>query len=140
MNLSYILLQLIVLLLGQPHEGAVLGSGDALNVDGIAEVSQMLVGLADAVVLGTVAVLDIGHTPSIIADELESAGTFTLLLALETDVVVLDRLPPTRGQLLGGGCIDAWLAAFLLDEHVVKAIGGQVVDISIDGGIAPVEE
>ena len=65
------LLQPLILLLRQAHEGAVLRTGDALDVARITEGAQVLVGLADAVVLRAVTILYVGHAPRAVADELE---------------------------------------------------------------------
>ena len=103
------------------------------------EVTQVLVGLADAVVLGIVRILDVGHAPRLVADELEGAGALAVLATLEAHVVVLHGLAPARGELLRCGRVDAGLAALLLDEHVVEAVVEQI-DVGINGGVAPVEE
>ena len=133
-------LQTLILFLGEAHEGAVLGSGDTLDIDGVGEVAQVFVGLTDAVVLRLRRVLYIGHTPCIITHELEGRGALALLAPLEIDIVVLHRFAPRTMQRGGSSGIDTGLAALLLDEHVVEAVALKVVDICIDGSIAPVEE
>ena len=87
-----------------------------------------------------VAVLNVRHAPRVVADELEGAASLTLLLPLETDVVVLDRLAPPVREVFARGGVDARLAALLLYEHVVEVVALEVVDVSVDGGVAPVEE
>jgi hypothetical protein len=49
----------------------VLRSGDALDIHRVVEIAKVLVGLTDAIVLWTVAILDIGHSPCLVANELE---------------------------------------------------------------------
>ena len=71
--LSRPLLQALVFLLGEAHGGAVLGSRDAFDVYWVVEVAEVLVGLADAIVLGAVAILDVSHAPGIVTDKLEGA-------------------------------------------------------------------
>ena len=88
------LIQPLVLLLGQPHEAAMLWSRDALNIGRIMETFEVFVRLANAVVLRTVAVLDIGDTPTLLANDLEGTATFTFLGAFETHKVVLIRFRP----------------------------------------------
>lgn len=89
--------QSFVLALGESHEGAVLRTGDALDVLRVSEVAQVLVGLADAVVLGAVAVLYVGHAPRLVANELEGAGSLAPLASFEAYVVVLHGFAPSRG-------------------------------------------
>ena len=48
-----------------------LWSCHALNILWVSEIAQVLIGLTDAVVLGIVAVLYIGHTPGLIAYKLK---------------------------------------------------------------------
>ena len=117
-----------------------LGSLHTLDIDGVVEVAEVGVGLADAVAVGAGGVLHVGHAPGAVAHELEGRGTFTLLFALETDIVVLHGFAPWAGDALGGGSVDTRLSALLLDEHVVETVGRDVVDVGIDGGITPVEE
>ena len=57
----------------ESHEGAMLRSRDALDVDGVVEVAEVFVGLADAIVLGTVAILDVSHAPGVVTNQLEGA-------------------------------------------------------------------
>ena len=114
--------QALIFLLRQSHERAVLRCRDTLDVNGIVEAAQVFVGLADAVVLRVVAVLNVGHTPRLVADELEGTRALAVLAALKRHIVVLHGLAPTGGELLRCSRVDARLATFLLDEHVVQAV------------------
>ena len=81
--------------------------GHAFNVNGVLEVTEILVGFADAVVLGIVAVLYVGHAPSLVADKLEGARTLTVFLSFEAHVVVGHGLAPSTGQMVAGSGEDA---------------------------------
>ena len=82
-----------------------LRAGDPLDVDGVVEVAQVLIRLADAVVLGIIAILDVGHAPGLVADELEGAAALALLLPLEADIVVLHGLSPSAFQMVAVGSL-----------------------------------
>ena len=117
-----------------------LRSRHALDIDRVGEIAEILVGLADAIMLRMVAVLDVSHTPGIVAYQLEGAAALSHLVALEAHIVVIHRSTPTMSQVLARGSEDASLATLLLDEHVVQAIALQIVDVGVDGGIAPIEK
>ena len=117
-----------------------LGCGDTLNIHGIMEPLEVFVSLADAVVLGSVTILDISHPPTFLTDNLESAAAFTFLVTLETDEVVLVGFWPRSCELVCLGLEDARMPSFLLDEHVILVITLQVVDVSINRGVPPIEE
>lgn len=83
----------IVLLLGDAHETTMLRSRHALDIDRVGEIAEILVGLADAIMLRMVAVLDVSHTPGIVAYQLEGAAALSHLVALEAHIVVIHRSP-----------------------------------------------
>ena len=87
-----------------------------------------------------VAVLDVSHTPGIITDKLEGRTSFCQFISLETYKVIIDRSAPTMIEIFACSGEDTSLSTLFLDEHVVKAIALQEIDIGIDGSIAPVEE
>ena len=133
-------LQAVILFFGQSQEGAVLGGVDALNVAGLLEVAHVLVGHADAVVARLRRILYVAYHPVVVAGQLEGRDALALLVALKTDVVVLDGFSPRTCQLLGGGGEESGLAALFLDHHVPLLVCLHPVDVGIDGGVAPVKE
>src|SRR5574344_44855 len=135
-----VFLQSFVFLLGQSHETAVLRGGDAFDVHRIAEVGEVFVCLTDAIVLGLVAILNVCHSPSLLSHNLEGAATLAFLVALKVHKIMFIWFWPRSCQSACFGMKYSWMTTFLLDEHVVLAVTLQVVDVCVDGGIAPVKK
>ena len=104
------------------------------------EVAHEAVGLANAVVAWLGGVFDVGDMPSVFACELEGRDTFAFLLSFEVHVVVFHGLAPWSCERWGSGGEESWCASFLLNHHVPEVVSWHPVDVSIDGGVAPVEE
>ena len=77
-----------------------LRSCHSFDVHRVVEVAQVFVGLADAVVLGPVAILYVCHAPCVVANELEGARSLTFLVALKAHIVVLHGFAPPVGQVV----------------------------------------
>ena len=133
-------LKALVLLLCEAHERAMLRTSYTLDIYGVVEFAQLLVGLADAVVAWTAAVFDVSYAPSAVTHKLESRCALALLVSFKLDIIIRYGFGPRIGQLLAGSGEDARCAALFLDHHVEKAIRGKVIDVGIDGGITPVEK
>ncbi len=78
----------------------------ALDINRVGEIAEILICLADTIVLRMVAILDISYTPGIIAHKLEGRATFAILLSLETYIIILYRFAPTMIQILAGSGVD----------------------------------
>ena len=90
--------------------------------------------------LRVVAILDISYSPGIITHQLEGRAALTFFATLETYIIVFYRFAPTMIQILACSGINTRLSSLFLDKHVVETIALEIVDISIDGSISPVEE
>ena len=117
-----------------------LRTADALYVTRLTESAHIFVGQTETVVAGTRRILYVADDPLIAASQLEGRDALALLLALEVDVVVLDRFAPRSRQLFGRSGEESGLASLFLDHQVPLLVGLHPVDVGIDGGIAPVEE
>ena len=98
--LAEVLLQPLIFFLGQTHETAMLRSCHANNVNRVVKVREMLVGLADTIVLRAVAILDIGHTPSLFALNLKCAAALTLLLSFKIHKILFIWFRPRSCQTI----------------------------------------
>jgi len=110
------------------------------NVLGRGEITQILVGMTDAVIARTRRVLDVGHTPCAVTHQLEGRCTLALLISFEIDIIISYRLRPWTGQFLAGRGEDTRCASLFLYHHMKEPVRGQIVDVGINGGIAPIEE
>ena len=135
-----VLLQPLIFFLRQSHETAMLRTCHTLNINRIVKVRQVLVCLTDAVVLRTVAVLDIGNAPSLFALNLECAAALTLLLSLKIHKISLVWFRPWTQQMISLCMEDTRMSTFLLDQHVILSITLQIVDVCVYRGIAPVKK
>ena len=114
--------------------------GDTLNVGRRVEALEVLVCLTDAIVFGTVAILDVCDAPSFLPYNLESTAAFTFLVALKTDKVTFIRFWPRTCEFVSFRLEDARMSSFFFDEHVVFVVAFKIIDVGINGGVAPIEE
>ena len=117
-----------------------LRSRHTLDIDRVVEASEVFIRLANAVVLRAVAILDVSHTPTFLAHNLKGTASLALLLSLKTHKVLLVWLRPRSRQLVSHRLEYARMTSLLLNEHVILSVTLQVVNVGIDGGIAPIEE
>lgn len=120
-----------ILFPGDSHKATMLRSRNTLDIYRIGEIAEILISLADTVMLRMITILDISHTPGIITDKLESRTSLSQFTTLETYEVIIDRSTPTMSEILAGSGEDTSLSALFLDKHVVETIALQEVDIGI---------